>query len=159
MLFLAVVLVLLVVMTASVSFMVLARFLPTTTGGWVLEVSEYLMVPIAMLPASWILRHGGHVSLDVVYERLGPRTQRLATFVASLFGAAVVSIFANAAIRAVRQAYLRDLVLVGFFDVPRFAVIAPVAIGLTMLAARLWRNVLALLVGMEVVESEQQVSA
>ncbi len=141
--FLIIVLVFLVAMTAAVSFMVFARFFLTTSGGWAVEISEYLMVPIALLPASWILKQNGHVALDVVYDRLAPRAQRVMNLIATIFSAVVVSVLAASAVRAVRQAYERNLVLVGFVDMPRYVVFLPIAIGLLLMALRLWRNVVA----------------
>jgi TRAP-type C4-dicarboxylate transport system permease small subunit len=42
---------------------------------WTVEVCEYILFGIAFLGAPWLLKMGGHISVDVVTERLGSRSQ------------------------------------------------------------------------------------
>ncbi len=54
---------------------------------WVLEVGEYSLVYITFLGAAWLLRTEGHVKVDIVLNRLNPRTQALLNIVTSILGA------------------------------------------------------------------------
>lgn len=40
---------------------------------WAVEVCEYILFTLAFLGAPWLLKKGGHVSVDVVVERMRPR--------------------------------------------------------------------------------------
>jgi TRAP-type C4-dicarboxylate transport system permease small subunit len=42
---------------------------------WTVEICEYILFGIAFLGAPWLLKLGGHISVDVVTERLGSRSQ------------------------------------------------------------------------------------
>ena len=37
---------------------------------WTVEVCEYILFILAFLGAPWLLKKGGHVSVDIVVERL-----------------------------------------------------------------------------------------
>ena len=42
---------------------------------WTVEVCEYILFSIAFLGAPWLLKMGGHISVDVVIEHLGSKSQ------------------------------------------------------------------------------------
>jgi len=49
---------------------------------WSLDVAEYMLLIITFFGAPWVLVHGGHISIDIVTDRLAPeRRQRVALFV------------------------------------------------------------------------------
>lgn len=56
---------------------------------WVDEVSGYLLVCVAFLGAAWLLKKEGHVSVDVVVERLSPRARAFLAAMTSFLIAAV----------------------------------------------------------------------
>jgi TRAP-type C4-dicarboxylate transport system permease small subunit len=43
---------------------------------WAVEVCEYILFSIAFLGAPWLLKKGGHVNVDVIIERISPRSRR-----------------------------------------------------------------------------------
>ncbi|MGE0658911.1 MAG: TRAP transporter small permease [Reyranellaceae bacterium] len=53
---------------------------------WVIELTEYLMFGAAFLGAPWVLKHNGHVSLDILATKLPPRAARSVETVAWAFG-------------------------------------------------------------------------
>lgn len=137
----ALVMVMLIVMTVSIFYMVLGRFFQLPwRGGWANETSQYLMVYIAFLPASYILRNSGHVALDILFDRVSRGQQQVMTLVSTLIGAITTTIFAVFATQVVWSAWQRDLILRGAIDMPRYLAVLPIAIGLTMIAMRLWNS-------------------
>jgi TRAP-type C4-dicarboxylate transport system permease small subunit len=49
---------------------------------WSLDVAEFSLLLITFCGAPWVLVHGGHISIDIVTERLSPeRRQRVAVLV------------------------------------------------------------------------------
>jgi len=65
---------LLIAMLGAMASMVFAnvalRFLTDHSILWVEEVSRYLMVWLTFLGAGLVLRHGGHIGIDTLQERL-----------------------------------------------------------------------------------------
>ncbi len=55
---------------------------------WVIELTEYLMFGAAFLGAPWVLKHNGHVSLDILATKLPPGAARSVETLAWGFGLA-----------------------------------------------------------------------
>ena len=62
---------------------------PTT---WVAEISSILILWIPFMIGGWVLRREAHVKMDLLIERLGPRSQALINFITSLIGVIVMLI-------------------------------------------------------------------
>jgi C4-dicarboxylate transporter DctQ subunit len=62
---------------------------PTT---WVAEISSILILWIPFMIGGWVLRKEGHVKMDLLIERLSPRSQALINFITSLVGVTVMLI-------------------------------------------------------------------
>ncbi len=55
---------------------VAVRFSGAFTIPWSLEVAEYSLLIVTFLGAPWVLANGGHISIDIVVERLAATTRR-----------------------------------------------------------------------------------
>jgi TRAP-type C4-dicarboxylate transport system permease small subunit len=62
---------------------------PTT---WVAEISSILILWIPFMIGGWVLRKEAHVKMDLLIERLSPRSQALINFISSLIGVIVMFI-------------------------------------------------------------------
>lgn len=56
---------------------------------WVTEVTEVLLLYITFLTSAWLLREEGHVRVDILLNRLGPRTIAFLGIISSLIGVVV----------------------------------------------------------------------
>ncbi len=74
-----------------VNIEIFARYVghPTT---WVAEISSILILWIPFMIGAWVLRREAHVKMDLLVERLSPRSQVLINFITSLIGAAAMII-------------------------------------------------------------------
>jgi TRAP-type C4-dicarboxylate transport system permease small subunit len=79
-------------LTGSVALDVIVRGLNIGSMPWALEGSEYMLFGITFFGAPWVLRAGGHVSVDVFVQQMPPGVARLFDFAADLAGI-VVSLF------------------------------------------------------------------
>jgi len=79
--------VLLALITLAIGVEVIARKLWSYSIIGVVECSEYALVFITFLSASWILKHDAHVKVDLVLGWLKPRTRALLNMITSSFGA------------------------------------------------------------------------
>jgi len=78
--------VLVIGMMAVVSLEVIMRYIIHRPQVWVVETSEYMLVILTFLAATWILRAEGHVKVDFVYNKLSHRIQALLGVFSSIMG-------------------------------------------------------------------------
>ena len=72
-------------LTALICADVAARSFRLFAMPWSLDVAEYSLLVITFFGAPWVLVHGGHISIDIVTERLAPaRRRRVASLVNAL---------------------------------------------------------------------------
>ena len=71
---------------------VAARFSGAFTIPWSLEVAEYSLLIVTFLGAPWVLAQGGHISIDIVVERLTGSTRRRVVLASHAMGAVVCGV-------------------------------------------------------------------
>ncbi len=71
-------------LTALICADVAARSFRLFAMPWSLDVAEYSLLVITFFGAPWVLVHGGHISIDIVTERLAPEPRRRVAFVVNL---------------------------------------------------------------------------
>ena len=67
--------ILLVAAVLIVCIEIMMRYFFLKPQVWSVEVCEYILFALAFLGAPWLLKKGGHVSVDVVTERLSRRAK------------------------------------------------------------------------------------
>ena len=76
--------VLLIVLVMVISYNVIARYAFSSSSIGIEELSWHFYASVFLLGIPYALRHGAHVRVDVVYDRLQERTQLLIDFVGTL---------------------------------------------------------------------------
>lgn len=71
-------------------YQVLARYFLGIPTIWQTELSIYLLMFASFVGAAYGLKHRAHVGVDIIVERLSPRTQSLLRFITSFFCLALV---------------------------------------------------------------------
>ncbi|WP_440996628.1 TRAP transporter small permease subunit [Arhodomonas sp. SL1] len=69
--------VLVFVMVAVIAYEVVLRYFFNDPTVWALELSTLLLGPYFMLAGPYLLHVGGHVNVDILYNRLPPRVAAL----------------------------------------------------------------------------------
>ena len=59
---------------------------------WAIDVAEYTLYLVTFLGAPWVLREGGHISIDLILERLTPAHRGRMLAAADMIGALVCTI-------------------------------------------------------------------
>jgi TRAP-type C4-dicarboxylate transport system permease small subunit len=59
---------------------------------WMIDVTALLLLDMTFLGAAWLLRKEGHVSMDMVMNRLNPRHQSLLNIITSIVSAIVLAV-------------------------------------------------------------------
>jgi TRAP-type C4-dicarboxylate transport system permease small subunit len=83
----------LVLVTVSVDFEVVMRYVFNSPTAWVFDFSEYAIVFILFLSTAWVLSEEGHVKIDLLVKTFSPKTQRVVNIVTSIVGAVACAIF------------------------------------------------------------------
>jgi TRAP-type mannitol/chloroaromatic compound transport system permease small subunit len=69
------------------------------------ELEWHLVSPIALFGMAFGLRHGAHVRVDFVYDRMSPRVQSFVDLIAALLMGAVAVVIVSVAIPYVQSSY------------------------------------------------------
>ncbi|MBW2082912.1 MAG: TRAP transporter small permease [Deltaproteobacteria bacterium] len=132
--------ILLVLLILLVNVAVGCRYFLNRPIGWTIEVCRYALVCITFLIAAWVLRGEGHVKMDLLLNRLKPRSQAALNSITSSVSTAVclcLSVF------GVRVTW--DLFQSGYFTptilmFPKFVFIAVMAFGCLVLSIQFIRR-------------------
>lgn len=77
----------LVFLMLSVSLGVVMRYFLGRPLLWVIQIGEYSLLYLTLLSAAWLLRKGGHVTMDLVVEGLKPVHRNFMKIITSTLGA------------------------------------------------------------------------
>jgi len=139
--------VLLLLMTLSVCYTVITRYLHLNPPIWTIPVNEYILLWITFLATAWLLRKGGHVKIDAVVSRLEPKTQRILNIIVSIFGAVVCAVIAWSGGQATWDLWQRGVMDVRAIDSPKFALFCVIPLGSFRLLVQFMRDVYTYLLG------------
>ena len=81
--------ILLLALVALVFFNVFGRYVIGGSPVWAQELEWHLMVPIALLGITVLMLEGGHVRVDMLFERLPERAQLMLDLISMLLGAMI----------------------------------------------------------------------
>ena len=84
---------LLLALVALVFVNVGGRYVVGASPVWAQELEWHLMAPIALLGIAVLMMEGGHVRVDMLYDRMGPRARHALDLVSMLVGVVVSCLF------------------------------------------------------------------
>lgn len=122
------------VITVLISFNVLSRkyYEGSITGS--LELVEYSLVWITFISAAWVLRHDGHVKVDILILVLPRSVRYWFYYVGQALGGLVCAFLTFYSGNVVLTAFLRETKLINQLILPKWAVMVVIPIGFFMLA-------------------------
>lgn len=126
-------------MTVAICAEVLLRYGFNSPIAWVVEISEYALLWITFLGAAWVLRHGGHVRVDIVLQYLSPTALRVCGLVSSAMGALTTLVLLVFGVEATVTAMLRGAFKPTGIDVPTWMVVVVIPFGALLLLFRFAR--------------------
>jgi TRAP-type C4-dicarboxylate transport system permease small subunit len=131
---------LLIFVTVSICVSIMLRALDMQSPLWSVQFNEYSLLWITFLGAPWLLRRGGHVSLDIITRRLSERGAMIMRRVHALLGLGVCGVLSWITIRVTWDHYLRQVMDVRAVDVPKHLILAVVAVGFVLLTLEFLRK-------------------
>lgn len=128
-----------VFITLAVCAEVLLRYGFNSPIPWVVEISEYALLWITFLGASYVLRNGGHVRVDILLQHLSPGALRVCGLISSTAGAIVSLVLVVFGTNVVWTAYMRGSFKTTGIDVPTWMVVIVIPLGGVLLFCRFLR--------------------
>ncbi len=132
--------VLLIFITLSITTGVVTRYLLNAPIIWILEISEYSLLFITFLGAAWVLRREQHVKMDMVLNRLGPRSQALLNSITSMLSAFVCLVVVWYSIQATWNYFELGYYTPTILRVPQGPIVIIIPIGTFMLSIQFLRR-------------------
>ena len=135
--------VLTLVVALVIVFEVLKRAFMGKAMAWVVDATGYSLVFITFLAAAWILKHRGHVSVDILVDHLSPKTRRAVSIATSATGAFLSAMFFWASLQITLDAIRLNQVHVSSVIFPKWPILIIMPIGSLLLAAQFIRETIS----------------
>lgn len=84
---------LLLALIALVFFNVFGRYVIGASPVWAQELEWHVMAPVALLGITILMLENGHVRVDMLYDRMAPRTQTILDMISMILGAMISVLF------------------------------------------------------------------
>jgi C4-dicarboxylate transporter DctQ subunit len=124
---------LLVFILLSVCLEVFMRYFLNRPLQWVVELTEYTLLFITFLGAAWLLHRGGHISVDVVVNRLSSRTQARLRVLSCAIGILICGVLAWYGTDVAWDHYQRKIYNITLMEVPKAPLLAIIPVGCLVL--------------------------
>jgi TRAP-type C4-dicarboxylate transport system permease small subunit len=121
---------------------VFMRYVIHKPPAWAWEVAECMLCLIAFLSAAWLLREGGHVSVDIVHSHLRPRFKTLFDIMTSALGMVICLIIGWAGVGITIDHFHAGITVPGYLDIPKAPLLLFIPIGCFMLSIQFLRQTL-----------------
>jgi TRAP-type C4-dicarboxylate transport system permease small subunit len=123
----------LVLMAVSITVDVILRFTFNYPLKWVFEATEYSLLFITFLAATWVLQKDQHVKLDLVLNLFGRKNQaRINTFT-SLVMAIVCLVSAWSSASYTLYLFQNDVTITKYYTIPQITIFIIIPIGFILL--------------------------
>jgi TRAP-type C4-dicarboxylate transport system permease small subunit len=116
-------------MLLLICYAVLMRYFFLSPPGWIIEVTEDILLYITFLGAAWLLKERGHVSVDLIYERLNPKTKIVLDIIISIMGVIICLIMTWYSAASTWDHFQRGAVVVETLKMPKAILLGVIPIG------------------------------
>jgi TRAP-type C4-dicarboxylate transport system permease small subunit len=131
--------------TLAVCAGILTRYLLNYPIAWVIEISEYSLLYMTFLSAAWVLKHNQHVSVDLIYNRLGNRNKAIADLFTSIMGGLVFVIIVIYGIKVTYGQYVTKYFTPTFLEAPKFVITMIIPVSAFLLFIQILRKIYRIL--------------
>ena len=126
----------------SVCVDVALRYFFNKPTGWVLQVSEYILLYIPFMAAAFVLREDGHIRVDIILNRLGSKAQELLNTLTSILASAVLLVLTYYGGYITLDFYQRNVPTLKYLKIPEYLVVAIIPVGCFLFALQFLRRAL-----------------
>lgn len=144
--------IILIFILLSVSMEVIFRDLFAMPQMWVTQITECLLLYITFLGSAWLLREDGHVKVDILLTRLGPRTGAFLGIISSVIGTIVSVVITLFGFSLTLRYFFKGTYTPTVLEIPLSWIIVIIPIGSLMLSIQFVRRTFTFIAGF-VIES------
>ena len=119
---------------------VIMRYFFNEGSAWAVELTEYGLFLLAFLGTAWLLRRDGHVRVDILLNRLTPRSQIILNIVTSVIGIIVCFIIGWYAGAAAWDHFQRGIPVIKTLNVPKAPFLAVLSLGCFLMSIQFLRQ-------------------
>ena len=123
----------LVLISVSISLDVVLRYTINNPLKWVFEGTEYAMLFITFLAATWVLQKDEHVRLDLAINALGPRLRTGINAFTSLLMALVCLVLTWSSTKYTIYLFQHDVTIIKYYTIPQFVIYFIIPLGFFLL--------------------------
>ena len=123
----------LVLMALSISLDVILRYTINNPLKWVFEGTEYALLFITFLAATWVLKKDEHVKLDLALTVLGPRLRAGVNAFTSLLMVVVCLVITWSSVKYTIYLFQDDITLIRYYTIPKFTIYFIIPVGFFLL--------------------------
>lgn len=116
---------------------VIGRYFFNSPLAWSVEFSEYILLYVTFFSASWVLRHAGHVNIDMFVNMVSDKIKHVLSVITLLISLAGCLILSWFSFQLTLDSISRGLVMYKMVHMPSYILYLPITIGLTLLSLRL----------------------
>jgi TRAP-type C4-dicarboxylate transport system permease small subunit len=127
-------------MALYVSYEVAARYFFGMPTNWTNDLAEYTMVWATFLLAPWLVRTGGHISIEILVATMPPKTRRAIAVFVELAAASVCAIACWQTWLTTADVFARGLMIAKTWSVPLHLLYLPIPIGFGLMAVEFLRR-------------------
>ncbi|MFP3928897.1 MAG: TRAP transporter small permease [Desulfobacteraceae bacterium] len=132
--------VLLVACVLIIAFEIFMRYFARQPQVWTVEVCEYILFSLAFLGAPWLLREGGHTSVDILVEQLSPKVQGYLGLFSSALGVLISTVIFCFALITSWQCYESGVVVTKTLTIKKHYFLLLIALGYLFLLGEFGRQ-------------------
>jgi C4-dicarboxylate transporter DctQ subunit len=96
---------------------------------WTVEICEYILFAIAFLGAPWLLKKGGHVSIDIMVAQMGPKTRIFFGLFSNAMGVLISAIVCGFSMATSWESYVSGVVVIKTLSIPKYYFLMLIALG------------------------------
>lgn len=127
-------------MAVYVSFEVVSRYFLGSPTNWTNDLAEYTMVWATFLLAPWLVRTGGHISIDIFVAAMRTKARRTVGIFVELAAAAVCAIGCWQSCITTYDVFERGLMVAKTWSVPQYLLYLPIPIGFGLMTIEFVRR-------------------
>jgi TRAP-type C4-dicarboxylate transport system permease small subunit len=133
---------LLSLVTLSVCLEVILRYFFNRPQVWVIELAEYSLLYITFLGAAWVLREGGHISVDLLTAVMGYRSRTACGFVGDAICIMVSAVLLIYGTRVTWEYFAKGLYNPTILEIPTAYILVVIPLGGLILLVQSIRQIL-----------------
>jgi TRAP-type C4-dicarboxylate transport system permease small subunit len=133
----------LVFITVSVCIEVVLRYFFNKPQVWVIELSEYGLLYITFLAAGWVLKAKGHITVELVTDRLSERARAFLSVVHSIVITGVSMVLVWYGVRVTWSYFSKGTYNPTILEVPTAAILVVIPVGGLFLLVQSLREIIS----------------